>query len=147
LCVGIHVLVFRVLYATGGDLPKILKRFLTEEDHIFTGAHIENNVKRLRDDFGVTISNPTDLQIAVPQAATRYEYLGGTHLIHGRCQSSLEKIAREVLNLPHLQKMDADQTNWHARDLDTLQVTYAAVDAYLSYEIANQLVIKDSYRF
>jgi len=31
--------------------------------------------------------------------------------------------------------------------LDTLQVTYAAVDAYLSYEIANQLVIKDGYRF
>jgi len=147
LCVGTRVLVFQDLYATGGDLPEVLKRFLTEEDHIFTGAHIENDVKRLQDDFGVTISNPTDLQIAVPQAATRYEYLGGTHLIHGRCQSSLEKIAREVLNLPHLQKMDADQTNWHARDSDTLQVTYATEDAYLSYEIANQLVIKDGYRF
>ena len=141
------MLVFQVPYAASGDLPEVLKRFLTEEDHIFTGAHIENDVKRLRDDFVVTISNPTDLQIAVPEATTRYEYLRGTHPIHGRRRSSLEKIAREVLNLPYLQKMDADQTNWHARDLDTLQVTYAAVDAYLSYEIANQLVIKDGYRF
>ena len=147
LCVKTSVLVFQVLYATGGDLPEVLKRFLTEEDHIFTGAHIENDVKRLQEDFGVTISNPTNLQIAVPKAATRYEYLGGTHPIHGRRRSSLEKIASEVLNLPRLRKMDADQTNWHARDLDNLQVTYAAVDAYLSYEIANQLVIKDGYRF
>ena len=124
-----------------------MKRFLTEEDNIFTSAHIESNVKRLRDDFGVTISNPTDLQIVVPEAASRYKYLSGTHPIHRHRRSSLEKIASEVLNLPRLRKMDADQTNCHARDLDTLQVTYAAVDVYLSYEIANQLVIKDGYRF
>ena len=147
LCVGTSVLVFQVLYAASGVLPEVLKMFLTEEDHIFIGAHIENDVKWLQEDFGVTISNPTDLQIAVPEATTRYEYLRGTHPIHGRRRSSLEKIAREVLNLPRLRKMDADQTNWHARDLDTLQVTYAAVDAYLSYEVANQLEVRDGYRF
>ena len=43
--------------------------------------------------------------------------------------------------------MDADHRNWHARDLNTLQVTYATIDVYLSYEIANQLEIKDGYRF
>jgi len=90
LCVGTRVFVFQVLYAAGGDLPDVLKSFLTEEDHIFASAHIKNDVKRLLDDFGVTISNPTDLQIVVPQAASRFEHLGGPHPEYGFRRSSLE---------------------------------------------------------
>ncbi|RLM75086.1 hypothetical protein C2845_PM15G03820 [Panicum miliaceum] len=94
LCVGIRVLVSQVLYADGGDLPAFLKRFLTKEDHIFTGAHIENDVKWLRDDFDITISNPIDLQLVVPKATPRYEYLGGPHPVFEVRRSSLEKIAK-----------------------------------------------------
>ncbi|RLN09424.1 hypothetical protein C2845_PM11G20040 [Panicum miliaceum] len=148
LCVGIHVLVFQVLYANGGDLPAVLKRFLIEEDHIFTGAHIENDVKQLRDDFGIIISNPIDLQLVVPKAAPRYEYLSGPHPIFKVRCSSLEKITKAVLCLPHLRKSEiADQDNWHAWYLLPSQVNYTATDAYLSYEITKQLEIKDGYRF
>ncbi|RLM74854.1 hypothetical protein C2845_PM15G01160 [Panicum miliaceum] len=108
-----------------------------EEDHIFTGAHIENDMKRLRDDFGITISNPTDLQLVVPEAAPRYEYLGGPHPLYGVRHSSLEKFARAVLCLPRLRKPEgADHVNWHAWYLLPLQVKYAATNAYQSYEIA-----------
>ncbi|RLM70223.1 exonuclease 3' [Panicum miliaceum] len=147
LCIGICVLVFQVLCADGGDLPAVLKRFLTEEDHIFTGAHIENDVKRLRDDFGITISTSIDLQLVVPKAAHRYEYLGGPHPLFGVRCSSLEKIAREVLCLPRLRKEGADHDNWHLWYLLPSQVKYATTDVYLSYEIAKQLEIKDGYRF
>ena len=147
LCVGTHVIVFQVLSAAAGNLPEVLKSFLSEEDHIFAGAHIENDVKRLLDDFGVTISNPTDHQIVVPEATPRFKHLGRPHPIYGVCRSSLETIASEVLCLPHLWKPDAGHSRWHVRYLDYLQAKYAVVDAYLSYEVANQLVIRDGYRF
>ncbi|RLN39046.1 hypothetical protein C2845_PM01G32130 [Panicum miliaceum] len=147
LCVGTRVLVFHVIYADGGDLPAVFRSFLTDEDHIFTGAHIENDMTRLRDDFSITISNPIDLQLVVPKAARRYEYLGGTHPLYGVRRSSLEKIAKEVLCLPRLCKVPADHNNWNVRYLSYAQVKYAAADAYLSYEIAKQLEIKDGYRF
>ncbi|RLN34160.1 hypothetical protein C2845_PM03G26270 [Panicum miliaceum] len=109
-----------VLYADGGDLPVVLKRFLTEEDHIFT----------------------------VPKAAPIYEYLSGPHPLFGVRCSSLEKIARVVLCLPRLGKPEgADHDNWHSWYLLPSQVKYTATDAYLSYEIAKQLEIKDGYRF
>ncbi|RLN30769.1 hypothetical protein C2845_PM05G04600 [Panicum miliaceum] len=138
---------FQVLYADGGNLPTVLKSFLTDEDHIFTGAHIENDVNQLRDNFGITISNPMDLQLVVPKAAPRYEYLGGPHPIFGVRRSSLEKIAKAVLCLPHLRKVAPDHDNWHSWYLSPSQVKYATADVYLSYGIAKQLEIKDGYRF
>ena len=148
LCVGTSVLVFQVLYANGGDLPKVMKRFLTKEDHIFTSAHIENDVKRLRDDFSITITNPIDLQLVVPEAAAEYKHLGGPYPEYGVRRSSLEKIALEVLCQPHLLKpAGADHDHWHERYLDSFQVRYNAIDAYLSYEIVNQLELKHGCRF
>ncbi|RLN43032.1 hypothetical protein C2845_PM01G48240 [Panicum miliaceum] len=146
-CVGIRVLVFQVLYADGGNLPAVLKRFLTEEDYIFNGAHIENDVKRLRDDFGITVNNPINLQLVVLKASPRYEYLGGPLPLSGVRRSSLEKIAKAVLCLPRLLKEGADHDNFHSWYLLPSQVKYAATDAYLSYEIAKQLEVKDGYRF
>ena len=138
---------FQVLYATGGDLPAVLKSFLTEEDHIFTGAHIGNDVYRLQDDFGITISHPVDLQLAVPEADPSYEYLGGPHPVYKVRRSSLENIASEVLRLPRLSKPVIDHDSWDACYLRPSQVECAAVDTYLSYEITNQLKIRYGYRF
>ena len=103
------------------------------------GAHIGNDVYRLQDYFGITISHPVDLQFAVPEADPSYVYKVR--------RSSLEKIALEVLHLPRLCKPIVDHDSWDMCYLRPSQVEYAAVDAYLSYEIADQLKIRYGYRF
>ena len=62
-------------------------------------------------------------------------------------RSLLEKIASKVLRLPRLCKPIVDHDSWDKCYLRPSQVEYAAVDAYLSYEIANQLKIRYGYRF
>ena len=102
----------------------------------------------MQDDFSITITNPIDLQLVVPEAAAEYRHLGGPYPEYGVRRSSLEKIALEVLCLPHLLKpAGADHDHWHERYLDSFQVRYIAIDTYLSYEIANQLELKHGYRF
>ena len=102
----------------------------------------------MQDDFSITITNPIDLQLVVPEAAAEYKHLGGPHLEYVVCRSSLEKISSEVLCLPHLLKpAGADHDHWHERYLDSFQVCYAPTNVYLSYEIANQLELKHGYRF
>jgi hypothetical protein len=102
-----------------------LERFLTTEDHIFTRAHISNDVERLNKDCGISIRNPKDLQAIVPEA------------IQDTTISSVP-----VSTGGHHWRILED-----APFLKEDQVKYCAIDVFLSYEIANQLVIKHGYKF
>jgi len=46
-----------------------------------------------------------------------------------------------------IQKHKMDHNWWHSQFLTDEQIRYAAIDVFLSYEIANQLQIKHGYNF
>jgi len=127
----------------GGKLPDVLKSFLTKEGHIFVGAHIKNDVVRLEEDCGITITKWDDHQVIVPQVNEKYRHLKRSGK---QWRSSLEHIASEVLEIK-IQKHKMDHNWWHSQFLTDEQIRYATIDVFLSYEIANQLQIKHGYNF
>jgi ribosomal protein S18 len=141
LCVGSSCLIYQVHHA-GYKLPDVLSKFLSEEGHIFVGAHITNDAERLQEDCGVKISNWKDLQLIVADVDEKY-----SHLYRNGYRSSLEKIGNRVLELPLYKDRNVNHRLWGLRVLHEWQVQYAAKDAFLSFEIANQLEIKHGYRF
>jgi hypothetical protein len=130
-----------VLHA-GYKLPDVLSKFLSEESHIFVRAHISIDVERLEKDCGITISNWRDLELIVSEVDDKY-----SNLYQNGYRSSLEKIRNVVLDLPLFKNRSVNHTMWGSRCLVDWQVQYGTKDAFLSFEIANQLEIKHSYRF
>jgi hypothetical protein len=116
-------------------LPDVLSKFLSEEGHIFVGAHISNDVERLQQNCCIKISNWRDLQLIDFEVDDNY-----SHLYQNGYRSSLEKIGNVVLELPLYKERKVNhELDW--------QVNYASKDAFLCFQIANQLEIKHGYRF
>jgi hypothetical protein len=130
------------VHHAGYNLPDVLSKFLSEKGHIFVGAHITNDVERLQEDCGIKISNWKDLQLIVSDVDDKY-----SHLYQIGYRPSLEKIGNFVLELPLYKDRNVDNKHWGLRVLHEWQVKYASKDAFLSFEMANQLEIKHGYRF
>jgi hypothetical protein len=125
-----------VLHA-GYKLPDVLSKFLSEEGHIFVGAHIPIDVERLEQDCGITISNWRDLQLIVSEVDDKYN-----KLYQNGYRSSLEKTGNVILDLPLFKNRSVNHRLWGSRCFVDWQVQYATKDAFLSFEIANQLKVK-----
>jgi hypothetical protein len=109
LCVGSRCLIYQVRH-DGYKLIDVLGKFLSEEGHIFVGAHISNDVECLQQDYGIKISNWRDLQLIVSEIDDKY-----SHLYQNDYRSSLEKIGNVVLELPLYKDRKVNQKLWGLR--------------------------------
>jgi hypothetical protein len=82
------------------------------------------------------------LQLIVSKVDDKY-----SRLYQNGYRSSLEKIGNFVLELTRYKDKNVDHKHWGLRVLHEWKVKYASKDAFLSFEIANQLEIKHGYRF
>jgi hypothetical protein len=106
LCVGSRCLIYQVHHASY-KLPDVLSKFLSEEGHIFVGAHISNDVERLQQDCGIKISNWRDLQLIISEVDDKY-----SHLYQNGYRSSLEKIGIDLLDLPLYKHRKVNHKLW-----------------------------------
>jgi len=126
LCVGRRCLVFQI--ARADYVPAALRGFLADPGHIFAAVGVDNDVDRLCDDFGLVVANAVDL---APAAA---EVLGRPELR----RSGLQTLAREVMGVHVDKDKDVTRSEW-GRPLSTVQVRYACIDAFVSFEVGRLL--------
>ncbi|MED6211888.1 hypothetical protein PIB30_077914 [Stylosanthes scabra] len=101
-------------------------------DFKFVGVGIENDKKRLRNDFGLECKNVIDL-------AT----LAGDKCDQTYSSRGLKFLAKELVGLDMKKSKAICISEWNSRELAKDQIEYACIDAYASYKIGHYLLQKE----
>ncbi|KAF5788740.1 putative DNA helicase [Helianthus annuus] len=128
LCVGRHCLIFQILLAT--LIPESLVNFLGNPSYIFVGVGIENDVEKLRKDYGVEVAKTVDLRTLATDVYGVREFK----------KAGLLQLARIVLGKEINKPKSVTMSRWDDQCLTLLQVQYASVDAFLSFQIGMILI-------
>lgn len=128
LCVGRRCLVFLLLHAD--YIPQDLFDFLADDRFTFVGVGICGDADRLADEHNLTIANQTDLRGLAAETMDRPEMR----------QKGLAGLAAAVLGVTVTKPERVRMSRWDQENLSYDQMKYAAVDAFLSFEIGKRLV-------
>ncbi|CAO2170876.1 unnamed protein product [Urochloa humidicola] len=126
LCVGQRCLVFQIVHAD--CIPAVLREFLANPDHIFAAVGVDNDVDRLYDDCKLVVANAVDLRGVAADVLDR----------PGLRRAGLKTLAREVMGVHVDKNKDVTCSDW-SRTLSMVQVRYACIDVFVSYEIGRLL--------
>ncbi|KAK6149004.1 hypothetical protein DH2020_016529 [Rehmannia glutinosa] len=127
LCVGKSCLIFQILRAD--KIPRRLREFLGNSDYTFVGVGIEGDVRKLRNDYGLEVAKTRDL------GSWAGDELGRADLRY----VGLKALAKEVVGVEIEKPQNVRLSRWDYHVLTEAQVTYACLDAYLSFEIGRRL--------
>ncbi|KAK7294618.1 hypothetical protein RJT34_17507 [Clitoria ternatea] len=127
LCLGCRCLVFQILHAP--SIPDSLVTFLRDPNNTFMGVGIKDDVNKLLQDHSLVVSNSVEL------GSLAAEKLGD----RGLKWFGLKDLGLRVLGLEVEKPKKVATSNWDNRRLSSEQVRYAAIDAFVSFEIGYHL--------
>ncbi|QHN98482.1 Werner syndrome ATP-dependent helicase [Arachis hypogaea] len=97
----------------------------------FVGVGIENDIKRLKSDYGLECKNGIDL-------AT----FAGEKCDQNYSSRGLKFLAKELVGLDMKKSKDICTSEWKSKELTKDQIEYACIDAYASYKIGHYLLLQ-----
>ncbi|XP_047326838.1 Werner Syndrome-like exonuclease [Impatiens glandulifera] len=132
LCIGHRCLIFQLIYAS--YIPDSLIEFLNNPNYTFVGVGIENDVKKLENDYQLGIEpSIVDLAELAADRCDDDEFL----------YAGLKKLTSMVLDLDVVKPRRITLSRWDDLYLSDKQVQYACIDAFLSFEIGRVLKAYD----
>ncbi|XP_055809010.1 3'-5' exonuclease-like [Solanum dulcamara] len=127
LCVGRRCLIFQLIYCR--YIPDALTDFLLNPCYVFVGVGVANDAEKLEEDYELYVQNTVDLR---PLAANVYN---SSNLRN----AGLKTLCQVVLGREMEKQRHITMGRWDNEWLDTDQVQYACVDAFVSFEIGKCL--------
>ncbi|KAJ4806580.1 hypothetical protein LUZ62_019146 [Rhynchospora pubera] len=122
ICIGRRVLIFQIHQSR--SIPTALSRMLSDSRIIFVGYNIRSDCRLLKSYHDLEVSSTEELRS-----------------VSGMGNASMERMVETVLGFPGVVKPSwISNSDWDAPRLSVDQVQYAALDAYLSFELGLKLV-------
>ncbi|CAM0956183.1 unnamed protein product [Alopecurus aequalis] len=131
LCIGDRCLVYQI-HRAKYIVPAELEDFLANPDFCFVVVGVGEDVKRLQDDCKLKVAHTMDL----PQVAA--VVLGRPDLQ----QAGLQKLALEVMDTLIAKPKQVTMSSWAEPDLSSEQISYACIDAFVSFDVGRRLLCK-----
>ncbi|TVU35671.1 hypothetical protein EJB05_17572, partial [Eragrostis curvula] len=128
LCIGHRCLVYQIIHDVG--ISSTLKSFLAHPGHTFVGVGVSKDAQKLLHEYGLRVANPVDPRYAAAHWLSRPDLL----------QAGLKSLALAVMGANIDKPQSVTLSAWDAHVLTAAQVTYATMDAYVSYEIGRRLL-------
>ncbi|XP_062087979.1 3'-5' exonuclease-like [Humulus lupulus] len=128
LCVGHRCLIFQLLHAE--SIPSSLAEFLGNSDYSFVGVGVGADVEKLLLDYQLSVRNPVELG----------DLAARKHDDRSLKNAGLKRLAMFVLGMEIDKPKRITMSRWDNRYLNSSQVQYACVDAYVSFEIGKVLM-------
>ncbi|XP_044504370.1 Werner Syndrome-like exonuclease [Mangifera indica] len=123
LCVGHRCLIFQLMQAPG--IPQSLVNFLTNGNYSFVGVGIHNDVEKLYENYQLHVVNVFDLR------DWAVECTGDQRLR----RAGLKRLALAIMGKDIQKPASVTMSWWDNPWLAPLQVQYACIDSFVSFEI------------